>query len=97
MGKKAEYWGESARNGFCRGKEHVKGLESENEKAPLWRHDVVFQGGMKEVDWYCMKVKKSHRTPLQRQIEEGVEIESSVAQIILNSKGEWNGSKQETL
>ena len=28
-----------------------------------------------------------------RQIEEGVEIDSSKAVIIMNSKGEWNGSK----
>ena len=40
-----------------------------------------------------MKVVRSHMTPLARQIHESVEIEWSQAKIILNSKGEWNGSR----
>ena len=58
------YWGETCRNGFKRGKEHQEGLEKEWEKAPLWRHARVFHGGVKEVDWYRMKVERTHRTPL---------------------------------
>ena len=40
-----------------------------------------------------MKVLRSHRAPLSRQIQEGVEIENSTAKIVMNSKGEWNGSR----
>ena len=40
-----------------------------------------------------MKVQKTHRTPLCRQIAEGVEINLCQADVILNSKGEWNGSR----
>ena len=92
-GKKAEYWGESTRNGFCRGKEHIKGLKNENKKAPLWRHASAFHGGEKKPEWYKMKVEKVHRTPLVRQVAEGVEIATCDADVIMNSKGEWNGSK----
>ena len=65
-----------ARNGFKRGKEHKDGLVKELEKAPLWRHARVFHGGPKQIAWYKMKVKKVHRTPLVRQVAEGVKIAS---------------------
>ena len=42
---------------------------------------------------FRMKVLRSHKTPLTRQIQEGVEINNSTANIIMNSKGEWNGSR----
>ena len=39
----AVYLGESARNGYNRGGEHLGALASKNEKAPLlWRHAVGF-------------------------------------------------------
>ena len=40
-----------------------------------------------------MKVVEKHVSPISRQIHEGVELESSKADIILNSKSEWNHSK----
>ena len=40
-----------------------------------------------------MKIQKTHRTPLGRQVAEGVEINRCEADIIMNSKGEWNGSR----
>ena len=46
-----------------------------------------------EIVDFTMKVIRSHRTPLTRQIHESVEIENSSANILMNSKGEYNGSK----
>ena len=40
-----------------------------------------------------MKVIEGHKSPLNRQIHEGVELEMNAASIILNSKAEWNHSK----
>ena len=40
-----------------------------------------------------MKVIETHRTPLSRQIHEGVAIETNQADIIMNSKTEWNQSR----
>ena len=40
-----------------------------------------------------MKVIEKHKSPLTRQVHEGVEIETNGADIILNSKSEWNGSR----
>ena len=42
---------------------------------------------------YEMQVQKKYRMPMGRQIGEGVMIEMSVAEVIMNSKGEWNGSR----
>ena len=92
-GKKAVYWGETSKTGYKRGTEHVDGLKREVEKAPLWRHSRVFHNGVKRIEWYRMKVEKVHRTPLVRQISEGVEISRCDADIVMNSKGEWNGSR----
>ena len=92
-GRKAVYWGETARNGFKRGKVHKDGLVKELEKIRLWRHAKVFHGGQKQIAWYKMKVKKVHRTPLVRHVAEGVEIVSCKADLEMNSKGQWNGSK----
>ena len=71
----------------------MEGLEKEWESAPLWRHSKTFHEGSKEISWYQMKVIRSHRTPLVRQVDEGVEIAMCEATIVMNSKGEWNGSK----
>ena len=68
-------------------------MKKEYEKAPLWRHVKVFHAGVKNPEWFDMKVQKTHRTPLCRQIAEGVEINLCQADVILNSKGEWNGSR----
>ena len=88
---KAEYTGESSRTPYLRGREHLEGLARKCEKNPLWKHCAQFHEGRKAK--FRMKVLRSHRAPLSRQIQEGVEIENSTAKIIMNSKGEWNGSR----
>ena len=40
-----------------------------------------------------MKVVESHRSPLSRQVQEGVEIETNGAEVLMNSKSEWNQSR----
>ena len=81
---KAEYTGESSRTSYLRGREHLAGLAKRNEKSALWKHCVECHDG-REVR-FRMKVLRSHRTPLTRQIQEGVEIENSQADVIMNSK-----------
>ena len=88
---KAEYTGESSRTTYLRGREHMDGLQKRKEDNALWKHCVQEHGG-REVQ-FRMKMMRSHLTPLTRQIQEGVEIENSKADIIMNSKGEWNGSR----
>ena len=40
-----------------------------------------------------MKVEKCFQSPMQRQIRESQEIEYSKADILMNSKGEWNSAR----
>ena len=40
-----------------------------------------------------MKLERSFKKPLERQVREGVELEMCTADIVMNSKAEWNGSR----
>ena len=37
-----------------------------------------------------MEIVEGHRSPLNRQIHEGVELDTNAADIVMNSKAEWN-------
>ena len=93
MGVKAEYWGETARTGYERGGEHLAGLRGRYEKNGLWKHSEIFQGRKLEGIDFKMEIKNSYRSPLMRQIHEGVALEINGAKIIMNSKSEWNHSR----
>ena len=88
---RADYTGETSRTAYLRGKEHLEGLKNKNSENALWKHCVQHHGG--QTVEFSMKVLRSHRSPLTRQIQESVEISNSQASVIMNSKGEWNGSK----
>ena len=44
-GTKAQYWGESARTGYKRGKEHVQALRKGDEESPLVKHAIINHQG----------------------------------------------------
>ena len=90
-GVSSEYIGESSRTAFLRGSEHLDDLAKKCEGSPLWKH-CVEEHNSEEVK-FSMKVTGSHRTPLTRQIQESVKIENSTANILMNSKSEYNGSR----
>ena len=50
----------------------------------MWRHVEGFHGGEQNEKWFRMRVERSHRTPMSRQIEEGVEILKCGADVIMN-------------
>ena len=37
-GKEVEYWGETGRDSYARGGEHLKGCREESEENALWKH-----------------------------------------------------------
>ena len=88
---RSEYTGETSRTGYLRGREHLDGLDKKKEDNPLWKHCAVVHNGEKVS--FKMKIVRSHKTPLTRQIHEAVEINYSSAANVMNSKGEWNGAK----
>ena len=90
-GKKAQYYGETARTSFIRGKEHQNQLEGEVQESPLWEHCVLHHSGNKQV--FKMEVVATYSTAFRRQIGESIRISSGDADIIINCKGEWNGDR----
>ena len=68
-------------------------MRRQDERNGLWKHSEIHHGGGLSREDLEMKVVESHRSPMSRQIHEGVEIENNGADIIMNSKSEWNNSK----
>ena len=92
-GKDVEYLGESARTMYDRGAEHLNDLLTQAKGKPLWEHVREDHDGEIQTSWFRMKLVKKSRSALQRQIREALEIEGSGAEVVLNRKGEWNGSR----
>ena len=70
----------------------MTGLINKEEDNALWKHSWERHEGMNNPDMYEMKLEGTFRKPLARQIREGVELEMSTANCIMNSKSEWNHS-----
>ena len=91
-GREVEYIGETARTVYDRGVEHLSDLLGKVKGKPLWEHASEDHEGELDPTWFKMTLVKKHQSALQRQIREAIDIEGSGAEIILNKKGEWNGS-----
>ena len=86
----AHYYGESARTGYLRGREHLRGQAGRQDENPMWKHDQVHHQGVQG--------SLQHENPadpqgVTRQIQEATKIECTTAQVILNSRSEYNGQK----
>ena len=85
---KAVYHGETGRNCYSRGLEHLDGLSKEREDNPLWKHCQIQHGGLKvKFKMICLK---SFKTAFLRQINEGVRIACCEADMFMNSKSEFH-------
>ena len=82
-----KYIGETARNAYTRGREHLSLLR--NKTSFLWEHcKEVHNGSM--VDFKMSVIKRYKNDALMRQIMEVVVIENSTEEELLNTKQEWN-------
>ena len=101
---RTRYVGETGQSAFERGKDHLDGLrraarEGTLPKDPkerdnaLYRHHIEEHRG--EEPEYWMRVTSTHKTPMQRQVEEAVRIEEARGRsnITLNRKSEWRSSR----
>ena len=84
----AHYEGETGRNCYSRGIEHVAGLEKEKDDNPLWKHCQLQHGGQQVK--FRMVCLKSFKTAFMQQINEGVRIACCDANICMNSKAEFH-------
>ena len=90
--KDVEYWGETGRDCYSRGEEHLRGCRERDEDNAMWKHVYDSHGGEGGEEMFSMKMEMGFKRPLARQIKEGVEIEMS-RNTLMNSKSEWNNSK----
>ena len=86
-GEKAEYEGETGANGFTRGNEQLSGLRSKDPENALWKH-CMLEHESEQVD-FSMKVLGSFQSAMARQVNDGVRIQRSRADYLLNSKSEF--------
>ena len=87
--KKDIYQGETAYNTYTRGTEHLKKYVNNNPKSMLLEHCIIAHEGRK-VNFKMDVTGTYHRDSTKRQIAEGLKIEKTPNQRLMNSKSEWN-------
>ena len=87
--KEKIYIGETSRNAYTRGKEHLASLSRREENSVLWKHSKEKHNG--SIPQFCMSVKGQFKDDaMLRQISEAVMINKEGKENIMNSKNEWN-------
>ena len=90
----AEYFGETGRNAFTRGEEHLLNKQAEDEnKSVLKLHSNHHHDG-RDVR-YSMRVTGVHNDSLERQITEAVNIANFRGPALMNRRGELGGVRIE--
>ena len=84
------YKGESADNGYTRGKSHINDLQRRDTKnSPLWRHCRDIHNSRQQE--FKMSVTGTFKDDaMLRQITEAVQIENLDPERLMNSRTEWN-------
>ena len=82
----AAYGGETHRNAYTRGQEHWKKYNKRDESSFMLKHQEEKHNG--EQANFKMKVLKSFKDPLSRQVTEAIMIKNHKGEI-LNSKAEF--------
>ena len=87
----AEYKGETGRNGYTSGPEHLASLEAKSEeKSLLWLHSKYHHNESPNLA-YSMRVTGVYPKPLDRQVTERVEISNFKGTILMNQRNEMGG------
>ena len=61
--RNVEYWGETGRDCFSRGEEHVKGCKEKNVDNPMWKHIWESHEGRGGEELFTMKMEGGFRKP----------------------------------
>ena len=89
VGCERTYHGETSRNGFSRGKEHLQELDGQAASSVMWRHCRERHGGT--IQDFTMDITGNYRNDaMLRQIAEAVRIDNTPRGKLLNNKTEWN-------
>ena len=87
----ARYLGETGRNAYCRGLDHLDSLEAKDEATSvLWLHSVYHHDRREGVE-YAMRVTSQHNDALTRQVTEMVNISTFEGPVLMNRRNEMAG------
>ena len=91
----AVYFGETGRNAYSRGKEHLeKYLAKDVDNSVLWLHSLHHHEGREDVN-YTMEVVRHYNEPLDRQVMERVQISNFKGPVLMNRRNEMGGVRVE--
>ena len=84
-GEKVQYWGESSRSGYLRGREHRQDLENKEEGSHMLRHletkhpelDLEDPENVRAEKHFKMEMDRQYSTAMDRQISEALAIARS--------------------
>ena len=85
------YEGETGRNAYDRGKEHLAALHKKSEDSVMWLHSLHHHQGREDIT-YTMEVKRAYGEPMDRQLGEKVNICRFKGDILMNRKTELGGA-----
>ena len=89
-----QYIGETARNGYSRGKEHLNSLANQSDDSVLYRHiKEKHQENSTQTPKFKMTILNTHKTTLDRQVAEAVLIGRVPHDQLINKKNEWGHAK----
>ena len=87
-----KYAGETGKNLFNRGENHVNDVEKKRAHSPLWKHILEKHNGVMVVPIFShfqMKLTQFFSKPQRRKANEGVRIANLDPEIRMNSKDEF--------
>ena len=87
------YIGETSKNAFTRGKQHTRQLQTKDKQSVLYRHLEQDHKEERETPEFKMKILKSHRSALDRQVTEAIMIDRKERDKLMNNKTEWGHNK----
>ena len=87
------YIGETSRNGYTRGREHMEDIVRKNKESPLVVHGEEKHGRVRLED-YVMKVTGMYgEDATKRQIAEAITIQHNQGSALINRQDEWRQMK----
>ena len=83
------YNGQSGKNAFSRGKEHIEDYHQQRNATAMWSHCIEQHEGIRPT--FSMEVVETCRNDaMKRQILEAIHINETDPSISMNSRTEWN-------
>jgi hypothetical protein len=90
----SEYIGETGKNAYTRGKQHLAGLKGKNPENAFYKHwnnahETPCESESRRIQNFKIRVTRTFQDPMSRQVDEMVRM-SNFRGTLLNSKSEWN-------